>query len=725
METKVRVSGNIISELSDKIPSNIIALNELIKNSYDAGANEVNICIDSANKTLTIKDDGSGMNASDINTLFHISQSTKKYGEKNEYERLTQGSKGLGFLSVFKFGNHVIWKTKKDTGFEFSILYEDLIVSPDLSNFMVEINENSEISNGTEIIVYLTEYNLTSLMDYFKLPMNYEKIIHAFDDEKFIINLFVDGKNLSYRATLQPELLKPFDISKVLFDRQLFHIKYNSSEQIIEYFYNNISIYKEPFQYKFTDFSVDIDIVAFKLRKGDTEKINELYYRPNGEITPLIYINSNLFNNYELFDPNVMVKVKTSKVINQMIGQIRIYSNNPDLNFNSDRTQFLQNKLTDNIKSFLLNVNIMIQETGSSFKKYLVDFDFLKQSFIYDDEFNRSMEFFVNLIKDDFYFKKNIIIKKTDKEIEYHLFNYQISIPIFKRENNTTTNGTDKQEQPGNTQQENPTQTKGNSSDTKTKPAKIELINNELVYDIPSAQINLRNQIKSAIDSNGETINFESIKIEYNGTPLDSGILPSIVDECDIKITYTYNDLSTGLIVSQLYLKFKTPNTAINGTAKTQLLSIPTSRAYSITFNSVISNLINQLNSLNLQKYKETISCCLRSLFEISMDDIINETGNKITTNKELDVRVFDCITYVGGNNKLLSKISINTGISYTSLRNLLTGSDFQMIIKKAHLGAHKSASFITENEINDLAKKASLFMVIANEIINNRSLVI
>ena len=38
MDTNIRVSGNIISELSEKIPTNIIALNELLKNSYDAGA---------------------------------------------------------------------------------------------------------------------------------------------------------------------------------------------------------------------------------------------------------------------------------------------------------------------------------------------------------------------------------------------------------------------------------------------------------------------------------------------------------------------------------------------------------------------------------------------------------------------------------------------------------------------------------------------------------------
>ncbi len=88
MNSKITVSGNIISELSEKIPSNIIALNELLKNSYDAGASKVTVILDSSQKTLQIIDDGSGMDKNDIDTLFHISNSTKKYGQINEYGRL-------------------------------------------------------------------------------------------------------------------------------------------------------------------------------------------------------------------------------------------------------------------------------------------------------------------------------------------------------------------------------------------------------------------------------------------------------------------------------------------------------------------------------------------------------------------------------------------------------------------------------------------------------------
>ncbi len=110
-KTKLRVAGNILRELSEKIPSLTIAMNELVKNAYDAGSDEIYIDLDIENNLLRILDDGSGLSEKAIDELFHVSNSDKQYGVTNEYGRYTQGSKGLGFLSVFKFGNHVKWVT--------------------------------------------------------------------------------------------------------------------------------------------------------------------------------------------------------------------------------------------------------------------------------------------------------------------------------------------------------------------------------------------------------------------------------------------------------------------------------------------------------------------------------------------------------------------------------------------------------------------------------------
>lgn len=101
MNLKIVVSGNIVTELSEKIPSNIIALNELIKNSYDADANEVIIRLDSQIKKLIISDDGLGMDYADIEKLLHIGKSEKHYGMKKKQWTLYSRIKRLRFSLRF------------------------------------------------------------------------------------------------------------------------------------------------------------------------------------------------------------------------------------------------------------------------------------------------------------------------------------------------------------------------------------------------------------------------------------------------------------------------------------------------------------------------------------------------------------------------------------------------------------------------------------------------
>lgn len=213
MQSRVTISGNIVSELSEKIPSNIIALNELIKNAYDAGAPSVEVSLDSTKKKLIIKDTGEGMNKSDIDTLFHISNSNKIYGSLNKkYNRYVQGSKGLGFLSVFKFGHKVQWETKKDKGYRFSLDYDSLVGQYDISECVIELIEDDSIEKGTKIEISIDDYNMNSLLDYFKEEKNYKKILNAFDDDTFDINIKIDG--IVYKSSSSIKLLDNSDYKK-------------------------------------------------------------------------------------------------------------------------------------------------------------------------------------------------------------------------------------------------------------------------------------------------------------------------------------------------------------------------------------------------------------------------------------------------------------------------------------------------------------------------------
>ncbi|MCW8879580.1 MAG: ATP-binding protein, partial [Kangiellaceae bacterium] len=150
--TYMKFDGELIEELSNKIPSALFALNELIKNSYDAFSPSVIIEISPANQTISISDKGNGMGPSEIDKLFHISHSSKNYGQviyKEEIERITQGSKGLGFLAAFKFGDRVEWSTCRNGELsKFSLVKSKLVAEDDLSGIEIEIDTDKSSENG-------------------------------------------------------------------------------------------------------------------------------------------------------------------------------------------------------------------------------------------------------------------------------------------------------------------------------------------------------------------------------------------------------------------------------------------------------------------------------------------------------------------------------------------------------------------------------------------------
>ena len=115
--------ARLLAQLGDQLIKNeIIALIELVKNSYDADASNVSVELlleeDKADSKITIVDDGIGMTAdivanvwlepgSDFKTL---QLKEKKYSPK--FKRLPIGEKGIGRFGVHKLGNVIEMTTK-------------------------------------------------------------------------------------------------------------------------------------------------------------------------------------------------------------------------------------------------------------------------------------------------------------------------------------------------------------------------------------------------------------------------------------------------------------------------------------------------------------------------------------------------------------------------------------------------------------------------------------
>lgn len=656
----VRVSGNVISELSDKIPSHIVALNELTKNAYDAFATEVIIKLDTINNKLIIKDNGLGMDDKNIRKLFHISNSEKKYGkliknkEKN-LQRYTQGSKGLGFLSVFKFGSNVTWITNKNNKkIIFSVNKDDLISRKNVASYRLITKEEPSTEIGTTIFIELERFYTDVLEKYFSQEKNIKKIINAFYDEQFKITL--ETNHGLYESE------KHSNFINIANEDQLFYITYSSTKAKIKFFYCGDLIKEIPYIIHTEEYELDVELMAYSLQAYGKRKISQLYYREHDDaLTPLIYINNNLFHNYTLFDANLFRQKKSGESLPQLIGYIKIISSHTQLEFNSDRTQFVQNQLTLNIENTLKELNKIIQKEGSNLRHFLKEEDDQKIKTGSAFPYEKKLETNDN--------SKNKILPQP-AQIKLREKIKKIHIPSKQ----------------------------------------IDLLR-EITYAINSEgkQIDLS----------------KDIQIEINNNKIINSILESQEQPCEKLITYIYNDYITGKLVEKLILKFELPEAKILAKNKKSLFNLPSTKDYSINIPYVSNLILQleKLHKEKGDYYNGIIACTLRSIFELCCDYLKNNKST-IFKSYSGTLKLESCIAYIisfiGVNDNLKHEISKITGINYTTLNNLLDKNAFLNAIKKAHLGVHKSTAFLTDLEVKDLAKKAGIFATLSDALLYN-----
>ena len=146
------------------------------------------------------------------------------------------------------------------------------------------------------------------------------------------------------------------------------------------------------------------------------------------------------------------------------------------IEFNSDRTKFLQNELTDEIIDKLKELNQRIQKSGSLRRKYLVDFDILRCTEIQPKDAIEDK--YLDYVKEDFSFTRQLQINRKESYIEYNLFGKVAKLYIVDNNNdshNTNNQGNDEKSKTSNTTYK------------KTIAAKISLRSNIKSIPIPSS----------------------------------------------------------------------------------------------------------------------------------------------------------------------------------------------------------------------------------------------
>lgn len=104
----MNISLNVLNHLGINLYSNTPAvLAEVIANSWDAGAAQVDIKFDTENRTVTISDDGCGMTKDEINKQYLYIGYKRRDAQDDPKGRKPMGRKGIGKLSLFSIADKI------------------------------------------------------------------------------------------------------------------------------------------------------------------------------------------------------------------------------------------------------------------------------------------------------------------------------------------------------------------------------------------------------------------------------------------------------------------------------------------------------------------------------------------------------------------------------------------------------------------------------------------
>ena len=252
-------SARLIMQLGEQlIEDELVALLELIKNAYDADANNVDVVIDTDTVTpygkgrIEIKDDGNGMIPSIVRNSFLRLSTRFKEEEKSSiyYHRRVLGKKGIGRLSFQRLGNYITVETVpnierfeetdllKEEDVEFIKEYSKINIDIDWSEFpsdmdfsdimaTVKYEKDVVASYGTKIVIQgiknlnfwdmdkkkeeKLKNELLNMMDPFQKNLNLKK------SERFNVLLKINDVPYSVEP-IDESLLDELYDSKVSFD---------------------------------------------------------------------------------------------------------------------------------------------------------------------------------------------------------------------------------------------------------------------------------------------------------------------------------------------------------------------------------------------------------------------------------------------------------------------------------------------------------------------------
>lgn len=365
------------------ITDRITALFELVKNCYDANAQNVyiefyNVGTKNPNSKIIIRDDGLGMTLSDIEDKWMVVGTASKRNEKfspSPYNRRYVGEKGIGRFAVDKLGGKVLIKTKKENEYnELNIhinweAYEQLENQSQLALFTdVENSYNftqakEPSAQGTSIEI-LQVKEIWTLKDIQKIYRELTKIVSPYFPPKPPFDIYIFSNEHSDEFNNKKVVADVVDYAShsesITFDREnrlqesLF---FNGETKKIE---KRTANYKSfgPIKMQLYYFNRDAKARYNSVYKDADLKIDGVkIYRDGLITTPFAEFEDKRENKRDILgiDKKLWHGVFDKISTREIIGIVEITKeDNPQIIDATNRQNFVENKEYSDLKDFIL-----------------------------------------------------------------------------------------------------------------------------------------------------------------------------------------------------------------------------------------------------------------------------------------------------------------------------------------------------------------------------------
>jgi signal transduction histidine kinase len=229
------------------ITDEFVAVFELVKNSFDANASNVEVIFEnnyeSANARIIIKDNGKGMNYDDLkNKWLFVAYSAKRLGTENDdyrnkikLKRVFAGAKGVGRFScdrLGKFLNLITIKDEENAKIENLVVnWEDFENADDKEFININVQHNTLQSNDYKLKTG-TVLEISGLRDFWdrerilKLKKSLAKLINPNqenDSQNFSIEIIAKNEQtIDKERNKKGEIKKDFEIVNGLVKNSIF-----------------------------------------------------------------------------------------------------------------------------------------------------------------------------------------------------------------------------------------------------------------------------------------------------------------------------------------------------------------------------------------------------------------------------------------------------------------------------------------------------------------------